>query len=125
MTDPIADLLTRVRNAQMARHTSVSVPHSKLKEQILHVLEKKGFVGKVKKDLTGKFPNLVIELDPLQKLSLKRVSKPGQRNYVTKDEITKVLNGYGVALISTSKGVLTGEEARKAGIGGELLCEVF
>lgn len=125
MTDPIADLLTRVRNAQMARHSKVRVPYSTFKEDILGVLEKRGFIIKVKKDTTTKFPELVIEIDPTKKINLKRVSKPGQRIYITKDEIKKVLNGYGIALISTSKGVLSGEEARREGVGGELICEIY
>ncbi len=125
MTDPIADLLTRVRNGQMARQEVVAVPFSQMKKNILDVLQKKGFIQDYKEGVDGKFKTLNITLDNTKKLTLKRISKPGQRIYVGKGEIGKVLNGYGISLISTSKGVMSGDEARKQGVGGEILCEVY
>ena len=125
MTDPIADLLTRIRNGQMARKESVLVPYSRLKKDMLDALVKKAFIKGYKEEKDGKFKQLNIELDAEKELSLKRVSKPGQRIYVGKGDIGKVLNGYGISLISTSKGVMSGDEARKQGIGGEILCEVY
>lgn len=125
MTDPIADLLTRIRNGQMARKEIVSVPFSKLKKDILDTLVKRSFISGYKEDTLGKFKQINIELDSSKELSLKRVSKPGQRIYVGKDEIGKVLNGYGISVISTSKGVMAGDEARKKGLGGEILCEIY
>ena len=123
MTDPIADFLTRIRNAQMARRNSVEIPFSKLKFDIATVMQKNGFLSKVEKDESGQFPVLKIELTD-KTINLKRVSKPGQRIYVKSDEIRKVLNGFGIAVVSTSAGVMTGYEARSKKMGGELLCEV-
>ena len=125
MTDPIADLLTRIRNGQMARKEIVSVPHSRLKQSILDVLVKNAFIKGYKEVKEGQFKQINIELDTEKKLALKRISKPGQRIYVGKTDIGRVLNGYGISLISTSKGVITGAEARKQGIGGEVLCEIY
>lgn len=125
MTDPIADLLTRIRNGQMARKEIVSVPHSRLKQSILDVLVKNAFIKGYKEVKDSQFKQINIELDTEKKLALKRISKPGQRIYVGKTDIGRVLNGYGISLISTSKGVITGEEARKQGIGGEILCEIY
>ncbi len=124
MTDPIADFLTRIRNAQMARRESVELPFSALKLAVAEVLRKNGFLQKAERDESGKFPVLRVELAD-KKVTLKRVSKPGQRIYVKADEIRKVLNGFGVAVVSTSLGVMTGYEARSKKVGGELLCEVY
>jgi len=125
MVDPIADFLTRIRNAQMAGKTEVEVPYSKLKEQMARVMMKNKFLVSIDvKDVEGKvFKNLVLGL-PEKALTLKRVSKPGQRIYLGSQEIRRVLNGLGIAIVSTSKGVITGYEARTLGVGGELLCEV-
>lgn len=125
MVDPIADFLTRIRNAQMAGKTEVIVPYSKLKEQVARVMMKNKFLVSIDvANVEGKvFKNLVIGL-PEQTLTLKRVSKPGQRIYLGSQEIRRVLNGLGIAIVSTSKGVITGYEARTLGVGGELLCEV-
>lgn len=125
MVDPIADFLTRIRNAQMAGQSEVSVPYSKLKEQMAQVMLKNKFLQAVNTaDVEGKkFKNLVLTL-PEKTLTLKRVSKPGQRIYVGSQEVRRVLNGLGIAIVSTSKGVITGYEARTLGVGGELLCEV-
>ncbi len=123
MTDPIADFLTRIRNAQMARRDVVELPFSKLKFEIAKVMLRNEFLKDVKKDETGKFPVLHCELVK-KKIALKRVSRPGQRIYTESDKIRKVLNGFGISIISTSKGVMTGYEARSLKIGGEVLCEV-
>jgi small subunit ribosomal protein S8 len=123
MTDPIADFLTQIRNAQMANNKKIDMPYSKMKESIAKVMQKNDFLENVKKDTTDKFPRLVLTL-PEKKLTLKRVSKPGQRIHTSADNIRKVLNGLGIAVISTSKGVMTGYEARSLNIGGEFLCTV-
>jgi small subunit ribosomal protein S8 len=123
MTDPIADFLTRIRNAQMAEQSSVMIPYSKVKEAIAQVMKKNKFLTDVQKDETEKFPRLVLSL-PEKKLALTRISKPGQRIYMATDEIRKVKNGFGIAVVSTSQGIITGYEARARKIGGELLCTV-
>lgn len=125
MVDPIADFLTRIRNAQMASKSEVEVPYSKLKEQVANVMLKNKFLASVDVvPVEGKnFKNLKLGL-PEKALTLKRVSKPGQRIYLGSQDIRRVLNGLGIAIVSTSKGVITGYEARTLGVGGELLCEV-
>ncbi len=132
MTDPIADLLTRIRNAIMAGHKVVEVPSSKLKKEIARILFEKGYIlsYKVVED-EGAFPVLKIALkyNPKTKLpaikALGRVSRPGLRNYAGVDNMPRVLNGLGIAIISTSKGLMTDKEARKDNIGGEVLCYVY
>ena len=128
MTDPIADMLTRIRNASMVRKSEVLVPFSKIKFEIAKVLEKEKYVGKVELDEQG-FKSLRISLkyenkEPLIK-TINRVSTVGRRMYVSKDKIKPVLNGYGVAILSTSKGVMADHTAKKIGVGGEILCEVY
>ena len=123
MTDPIADFLTQIRNAQMARQKTVSIPFSKMKAAIAETMRRNKFLGKTEKDESGKFPVLKLEL-PAKKIELKRVSKPGQRIYKKFDEIYKIKNGFGISVISTSKGVMTGYEARAQKLGGEYLCEI-
>ena len=126
MVDPIADFLTRIRNAQMAKKSVVSVPHSKIKEEIAKVMLRNGFLKAVSVEpVEGKkvHKNLVLTL-PDKVLTLKRISKPGQRIYLGHDKIRKVLNGLGIAIVSTSKGVITGYEARALKVGGEVLCEI-
>jgi small subunit ribosomal protein S8 len=128
MIDPIADMLTRIRNAGRALLPAVAMPHSKVKEGLAHILKKEGFVaevtveGTVKKTLKLRLKyegkKCVIE-------GLKRVSKPGLRNYVGATEIPRVRGGLGVAVVSTSEGIMTGMDARKKNIGGELLCYVW
>ncbi len=126
ITDPIADLLTRIRNAVKAGHDKITIPHSKLKLAILAVLKKQNFITDYKTVKTGSFNEIQIDLSPsVSELHLKRVSKPGQRIYIKKGEIKPVLNGYGISVLSTPKGVMTGDEAKKSGVGGELICEVW
>lgn len=123
MTDPIADFLTRIRNAQMAKNATVEIPYSKTKEAIANVMLKNKFLGKVEIDSSGKFPKLLLTL-ATREIALKRVSKPGQRIYIKSENIRRVLSGLGIAIISTSKGIMTGYEARSLKIGGEFLCTV-
>ena len=123
VTDPIADFLTRMRNAQMARLTQIELPYSRVKHEIANVMLKNKFLIEVKKDESGKFPALVVTL-PEKTLELKRVSKCGQRIYTAADSIWKVKNGFGISIISTSQGLMTGYEAHAKKIGGEVMCEV-
>jgi len=125
-TDPIADLLTRIRNAVKAKHAETRVPYSKMKVAILDVLKSQQFIKNYKVVKDGSKADIEIQLDEeLKEMSLKRISKPGQRIYIKKDQIRKVLNGYGIGVISTPKGVMTTAEARKTGLGGEYLCEIW
>lgn len=131
MTDPIADLLTRIRNAVRAGHPSVVIPGSRLKEQVVGILRTQGYIRgyEVEPGPTGQ-SEIRVTLKPprdgkLVLSGLKRVSKPGLRVYVNKESVPKVLNGMGIAILTTSRGVLTDEEARKLGVGGEVLCEVW
>jgi small subunit ribosomal protein S8 len=128
MIDPIADMLTRIRNASRALLPTVVIPHSKLKESLAHILKQEGYVSEVAIDTT--FPKTIkVRLKYEGKKSvvegLKRVSKPGLRKYVGATEIPRVLGGLGVAVVSTSEGVMTGQQCRKKNIGGELLCYVW
>lgn len=130
MTDPIADMLTRVRNAIQARHAEVAMPSSRVKAEIARILKEEGYVKdcSVRKDdgrstLVVKLKYSSAKKTPVS--NIKRVSKPGLRVYVGKDEIPKVLNGLGIAIISTSQGLLTDRAAREKGVGGELLCTVY
>lgn len=128
MTDPIADMLTRIRNAQKAEKFSVSMPKSKMKQAIAEVLKSEGFIDGVEADeLDGK-PALKLTLRYFEGSgvisSIKRISKPGLRVYSAADEIPAVNNGLGIAVISTNKGVITDKAARAAGVGGEILCTV-
>jgi small subunit ribosomal protein S8 len=129
MQDPIADMLTRIRNAQMAGKFEVAMPASKLKSALSDVLQAEGFVaGSRVEDNDGK-PNLVVELKYYEGkpviVEIDRVSRPGLRAYSGKDDLPKVRGGLGVAIVSTSRGVMTDRAARAAGIGGEVLCTVF
>ncbi len=131
LSDPISDMLTRVRNGAKAGHLEVSMPSSKMKAGVARVLEESGYLawsrveGDVKKTLTVglKYKNLRTK-DPVIE-GLQRVSKPSCRRYVNSKEIPRVLGGLGVAILSTSQGLMTGREARKKNIGGELLCTVW
>jgi len=130
ISDPIADMLTRIRNAIMARHENVSVPASKMKLAVARILKEEGFIANYEV-VRGK-PHRVIKID-LKYLGanepaisgLKRVSKPGLRVYVQKKEIPRVYGGLGIAIVSTSKGLRTGQQAWRQGSGGELLCYVW
>lgn len=134
MLDPISDMLTRIRNAQMAGRRETAIPFSKLRWAIAKVLENEKFIKATVKKKTDKFEFIKIilkykEISNTQKApaisGIKRISKEGQRIYLKKDKIRKVKNGYGVAIISTSKGLLTGEDAYKRKLGGEYICEVW
>lgn len=130
MTDPIGDMLARIRNAGMARHKEIVLPRSRLKAAIAGVMADAGFVGEVRSEERDGLPVLVIGLrygpDGRNVIDgLRRVSRPGRRVYVGKDEIPRVRNGLGIAVLSTSKGVLSDRAAREAQVGGELLCEVW
>lgn len=130
MTDPIADLLTRIRNANHMRHDKVEIPASKLKADILSVLKKEGFISNFSLDETDKFKKLIVTLKYTNTnerviKGLKRISKPGLRVYAKVEELPRVLNGLGVALISTSNGVMTDRDARLANIGGEVLAYIW
>lgn len=131
MTDPIADMLTRIRNANTAKHDTVDIPASKMKEAIANILLEEGYVKAVEIIEDGKFKTIHITLkygkDKNEKIitGIKRISKPGLRVYAGKDELPKVLGGLGVAIISTNKGVLTDKQAREARVGGEVLAFVW
>ena len=131
MTDPIADMLTRIRNANTAKHDTVDVPSSKLKLAIAKILLDEGYIKSYELVENGKFNDIRITLkygaSKNEKIisGLQRISKPGLRVYANKEELPKVLGGLGVAIISTNKGVITDKEARKLGVGGEVLCFVW
>lgn len=124
VNDPIGDLLTRMRNAQNVRKATCSAPHSKMKLQLCELLKKEGWISDVK--VTGDAPkqNIEVTFDPQKTLLLSRVSKPGRRVYAKSEELKPVLRGYGVAILTTSEGIMTDAEARKKKIGGEVLCTV-
>ena len=128
-TDPITDMLNRIRNAHAVGKAEVVLPFSKLKNEIAMILANNGFLGEVKKTARGKSKMLKLQLkyeQGIQKVEgARRISKPGQRIYVGVDNIKKVRGGFGVAIISTPKGLMTGTEAKKARLGGEVLLEVW
>ncbi len=128
MSDPIADMLTRVRNAQMAEHSNVKVPASKVKTAIAKVLTDEGYIASYNVEENNGKPQLNLELKYFQGKPviemIKRVSRPGLRVYKNKDELPKVIGGLGIAVVSTSKGIMTDRAARAAGIGGEVICYV-
>lgn len=129
VTDPIADMLTRIRNGIRARHSRVDIPSSNLKVGIAMILKEEGYIGSYKISEEGKKKVLRLNLrygaDGENVISvLERVSKPGRRLYVGVDEIPRILGGMGVTILTTSKGLMTGKKARKAGLGGEVLCNV-
>lgn len=130
LTDPIADMLTRIKNANKARHQYVEMPASKLKIEIAKILKREGYIEDYEVIASQPFNILRIKLkylpDKRQVIhGLRRISKPGLRVYVKKDEIPRVLGGLGIAIISTSKGLMTDKEARKQGLGGEVICYVW
>ena len=131
MSDPIADMLTRIRNANTAKHDTVDVPASKMKLAIANILVDEGYIAKYDLVEDGAFKTIHITLkygaDKNEKVisGLKRISKPGLRVYANTEDIPKVLGGLGTAIISTNRGVVTDKEARKLGVGGEVLCFVW
>ncbi len=129
-TDPISDYLTRIRNAQKAKKKSVEIPASKMKLRITEILNKNGFVGDFNVvETANKQGSIVIKLKYNNSegviLGLERVSRPGIRKYVESTSIPKVLNGLGVAIVSTSKGLMSDKEARRLGVGGEVVCSIW
>ena len=126
-TDPIADLLTRIRNAQKAHHQVVRVPHSTIKENILKILKQWNFIQdfKVKNHEDKVQKELEVLLKEDKVLTMRKISKPGQRIYVKKDELRLIKSGLGISIVSTSKGLMTNIEAKKQNMGGELICEIY
>ena len=130
VTDPISDMLTRIRNAIQRRHDSVMMPHSKMKVSIARILKEQGFIRDFDSPRGQLHPSLRLHLAYREKrepaiVGLKRISKPGLRVYVGKGEIPRVYGGLGVAIVSTSAGIMSGRQAWREGIGGELLCYVW
>lgn len=132
VTDPIADYLTRIRNAQIARHKVVEIPSSKMKKKITEILYDQGFILKYKfDDESGKqgIIKIALKYDPQTKepviRKMGRISTPGLRKYASVDEFPRIINGLGVAIVSTSHGLMTEKQARKANLGGELICYVY
>jgi len=128
-TDPIADMLTRIRNAVSVRKSEVVLPHSKLKQSVAELLKDNGFLADVKvvDASVGKSLKIVINGDgeSARITEIARISKPGRREYANAKEIPTVKGGRGIVIVSTSKGVMTGDSARKQGVGGELICKVY
>ena len=130
VTDPISDLLVRLRNGSQRRHDTVSVPASKLKRAILEILKQEGYVEAVEDGVLDGHPILNVHMryvgegEPMI-TGLKRISKPGRRVYVGSQEISKVRNGIGMSILSTSKGIMTDQESRRNKLGGEILCSVW
>lgn len=130
MTDPIADMLTRIRNANMVRHASCDIPASNMKKNVAEILKSEGFIKGYDVIEDGKQGMIRVQMkytkDEDRVISgLKRISKPGLRVYAKRNEIPKVLGGLGIAILSTSNGVITDKEARKTGVGGEVICYVW
>lgn len=128
-TDPIADMLTRIRNAAVAGKSEICLPYSKIKERIAQILAKDGYIVAVRVEEKSGFKQLVLDIDQQKTkkpfTALIRVSKPGRRMYAKRDEIPRILGGRGMVIISTSAGLMTGYEARAKGLGGELICKVW
>jgi small subunit ribosomal protein S8 len=130
VSDPIADMLTRVRNASRARHTEVIVPASRTKREIARILKEEGFIADVREERAGPSQMLRIELKYVDGKvpvvsGLKRISKPGLRVYAQKTDIPRVLGGLGIVIVSTSKGIMTGSQAKQAQLGGEILAYIW
>lgn len=130
MTDPVADLLTRIRNANTVHHEVVEVPSSKMKKSIVDIMLNEGYLKNIEEFNDGSVPMLRLSMkyaNNKQKVitGLKRISKPGLRVYTSNEEIPQVLSGLGIAIISTSKGIMTDREARKANVGGEVICYIW
>lgn len=129
ISDPIADMLTRLRNANMVGKTELLIPHSRLKSDIARVLKKEGYIEDFKLQKEGKKTNLQITIrgkgETRAVTGLSRISTPGRRRYVGARDIPRVLGGMGICIVSTSSGVMSGHEARKKNVGGEVLCHVW
>ncbi len=130
VTDPVADMLTRIRNALVAKHDEVDVPASTVKKAIADILVKEGYIKgyEVREEGVAKMLHIALKYGAGRErviTGLKRISKPGLRVYARKDQVPKVLNGMGIAIISTSRGMMTDREARKAGVGGEVLAYIW
>ena len=129
LSDPIADFLTRLRNANAARLTEVLLPYSKIKSEIARILKQEGYITNYEVDTTGQFPQIKVISKMVNRTSaitgLKRISKPGLRKYVGAGEIPRVLGGMGISILSTPRGIVTGREAKKQNVGGELLAYVW
>ena len=130
VNDPIADFLTRIRNAGMARHEKVEIPHSRMKAEMARILKEQGYISDYSEKSAGAEKRLIIELkyssDGQRAITgLRRMSRPGRRVYRKQMNIPRVLDGLGVAILSTSRGILTDHEARRVGVGGEVLCFVY
>lgn len=132
VTDPIGDYLTRIRNAQMAGHRVVEIPSSNIKRRMTEILYRNGYIYRYQFDDSVKPQSLIriaLKYDPSTRKpiirKLERISKPGLRKYAGADGIPRVINGLGIAIVSTSKGLMTGKEARRDGVGGEVLCRVY
>jgi len=130
MTDPVADMLTRIRNATMRRHETVTMPASRLKGDVARLLKEEGFITGYKLQTRGERTELKIDLKYLNEedsviMGIERISSPGRRVYVGSDRIPRVKGGYGIAILSTNRGVMTDKQSRQAGLGGEVLCYVW
>jgi len=128
-TDPISDMLTRIRNAVLVNKNEINLPYSSMKERLAKELKKNGFIDEVKTEKVGDFKRLMITIytsgtNPRIN-HIERVSKPGRRLYAKADDIPKVMNGRGVMIVSTSQGLMTGDVAKKKRVGGELICKVY
>ena len=125
MTDPIADMLTRIRNAHMALHKEVKIPKSKMKKSILEIMQREGYIEKFEEEERDLIVYLKYVKGRPAITDLEKVSKPGRRIYVGVDEIPQVQNGLGVCILSTSRGILEGKEAKSQKVGGELICKIW
>ena len=129
MTDPIADMIIRIKNAILASKKSVVIPHSKIKKNIADILLKNEYIESYEVTDEKPQPNIIVKLKYVKKLSVitdvKRLSKPGRRLYSPADKIPQTLGGYGITIVTTSKGLMTQKEARKQNLGGELLCQIW
>jgi small subunit ribosomal protein S8 len=129
LSDPIADFLTRLRNASRAGKSEVNAPYSKIKAEVARILKQEGYITDYEVNTSGKFPELKVTTKLVNRTpaipGLKRISKPGLRKYVGVDEIPRVLGGMGIAILSTPRGLVTGREAKKQNVGGELLAMVW
>ncbi|NLK62692.1 MAG: 30S ribosomal protein S8 [Fusobacteria bacterium] len=129
LTDPIADMLTRIRNANTAKHEKVDIPYSKEKEAVIKLMKEEGYILNYKEIVDGNKKNIRVYIKYIGKENvikgLRRISKPGRRVYVGVTDVPKVLGGLGIAIVSTSKGVLTGKNCVKENVGGEVLCYVW